>query len=475
MTRTMDTNKRDIVGTATVGDGPKALVDRAKTLRFVFHNFEGMEEGVTSPALEAFGYSWGLDFYPKGRKCSDTDADTEWVSAYLRYMGDDKYAPSARFVIRCKEYEKSFATRLFRKEEAAWGRNTFLKREDVLENYLEEDGSLSIEVDIQITVDSKRVWYPKTIPTETSLKQLFVDAAASSTKNPTEEESENDTTDIVFIVDDELFPVHKFVLSLHAKTLFAFYKEHVIGSKKRKRNGTTGTNNNDEDEDNDDDDDDRARVHIPDMNSETFQKVLEYIYTINITPTLVDVAAATELLLAAHRFECATLQLYVESVLVDKFVTPTNAAAMLLLGDSHSCALLKEAAMQSYFADPTSFRDSDTTTTASWSKIQESSRLLEELLVYTSNKLVANRNPTAAAAAAATTSTLNSAGGTNNATVSSTGTETNAGAVPVVMVDDNCTTMDVGTLREHLEDASLALDGSREVLVRRLRDYRQQQ
>jgi hypothetical protein len=423
-----------------------------------------MEKGVTSPSLEAFGYLWELEFYPNGYKSPDTDVDTGYISVFLTRVGDDKYAPSARFVIRCKEYEHPFKTYLFSKEQM-WGKRNYLKRNDVLENCLEEDGSLIIEVDIQITVDSKRVWYPQQIPTETSLKQLFVDVVSSSNRK-TEEELENDTTDIVFIAGKDEFPVHKFVLSLHAKTLFAFYKERMISSKKRKRSNHTGTDDND-----DDDDDDRVRVIIPDMNSVTFQKVLEYIYTVNTTPTLLDAAAAIELLLAAHRFECSTLQLYVESVLVDKFVTPTNTASMLLLGDSHSCALLKEAAWNMYVADPKTVKGSNT---EDWNRLKESNDLLEELLVYTSNKLVATRNPTTTPPTAVG-DTQNSAGGTNNATASSTGTEMNAGAVAARMVVDDCSTMDVGTLREHLDDANLALDGSREVLVHRLRDYRQHQ
>ena len=40
LNNTTNTTGRDVVGTATVGEGPKALVDHAKTLRFVFHNFK---------------------------------------------------------------------------------------------------------------------------------------------------------------------------------------------------------------------------------------------------------------------------------------------------------------------------------------------------------------------------------------------------------------------------------------------------
>ena len=443
---TTNTMKRNVVGRSTVGDGPKVLVDSAETLQFVFHNFEKMEQErddfVISPLpLEAFGYLWELRFFPKG--IIESDIDTEYISVYLNYVGDKKYTPSAEFTFRCKEKEDCIATCFFSKEEM-FGEENYLKRADVLQRFLEDDGSLIIEVDLWITVDSKLVWYPKKIPTESSLKQLFMDASAAATNNPTVEELENDTTDIVFVVDNDEFPVHKCVLRLHARILYAIYNEHV-GSKKRKRNGNTGTDDNNDDDDDDDDDDDRARVHISDMKNGTFQKVLEYIYTVNTKPTMDDAATATELLLAAHRFECLTLQLYVESFLVDELVTPTNAASMFLLGDTYHCSLLKEAALQSYIADPTSFRDSDTTTTGSWSKIEESSRLLKELLIYTSNKLVATRNPTAT-----------------------------PGGLAIYDSYDVSFTMDVSTLREHLEEANLALDGSREILVSRLHSYRQQ-
>ena len=209
-----DANERDVVGTSTVGEGPKTLVDRAKTLRFVFHNFEEMEEGrdkhVSPPPLEAFGYLWGLEFYPKGH--TDSDTDIEYISVLLMYAGDDKYTPSAEFTFRCKENVQPFATSLFHKNQI-WGEYDYLNRKDVLDNYLEEDGSLIIEVDIRITVDSKRVWYPKTIPTETSLKESYTETLSSS-NNKTKEEFENDSTDVVVVVDNgRLFSVHKFVLN----------------------------------------------------------------------------------------------------------------------------------------------------------------------------------------------------------------------------------------------------------------------
>ena len=223
------------------------------------------------------------------------------------------------------------------------------------------------------------VWYPRPIPTEPTLKEAYMNATLSSSNNPTEEEIENDTTDVVFVVENNDFPVHKFVLTLRAKTLYE------LCSKKRQRNSTTR-----DDTDTDADDaDGSARVRIPDISSATFEKVVEFIYTVNTTPILVDEATAMELLVAAKRFKCVSLKLYVESVLADKFVTPTNAATMFLLGEMYHCALLKEVAS----------------------------------------------------------------------------TTMNAGIV--AGEDDTKRTMDVGTLRERLEEANLGLDGSREMLVTR--------
>ena len=53
----------------------------------------------------------------------------------------------------------------------------------VLEQYLEEDGSLIIEIHLRITIDSKRVWYPKNVHEEKSLKESYMNPASSSPSN----------------------------------------------------------------------------------------------------------------------------------------------------------------------------------------------------------------------------------------------------------------------------------------------------
>jgi hypothetical protein len=52
---------------------------------------------------------------------------------------------------------------------------------------------------------------------------------------------------------------------------------------------------------------------------------------------------AEGLLRAADKYGCVDVKLYTESMLVDKFLNTSNAARLMILRDSHSCALLKEA------------------------------------------------------------------------------------------------------------------------------------
>ncbi|OEU08638.1 hypothetical protein FRACYDRAFT_249532 [Fragilariopsis cylindrus CCMP1102] len=396
--------KRKYVGTASVGDAPKQLLENVETMRFVFHNFTDLKEergdSVYTPPLEAFGYLWRVVLYPRGN--NDSSSETGYISCYLQYVGDVNYKPAAKYSFRCKDCCYECETRVFDDNRKMLGLSSYLKRKEVLEQCLEADGSLVIDVDLQITADSKRVWYPKKLQREEILVQSYSD-------------SSNTTSDIVFVVEGMDYHAHKMILLLRAKTLYELSKEQYITS-----------------------DDDQPRVPLSHIKGETFRKILEYIYTVNTTPKLDDVSSAEDLILAADRFDCTQLKLYVESTIVDKFLTTENAASMLVLGDSHSLALLKEAAMNMYASDPIILQESE-----SWSEINESNRLLEELLKFVSLKLVSSKNG-----------------------------ETTA-YFPIV-IQDNATIiehLDVTTLREQLQDKKLDLDGSREILVQRLKSW----
>jgi len=155
-----------------------------------------------------------------------------------------------------------------------------------------------------------------------------------------------------------------------------------------------------------------------------FKGLLDFVYHVK-TPTMKTEAIALEFLVAADRFDFPDLKLYAESVIVLEFLTVQNAAAMFIFADSHSCALLKEESTKFFVTDRNSFKKGE-----SWSKIKESPELLEGLLDGVANRVKPDK------------------------------------------CQDSIDLMDVTTLRKELDDANLQLDGSREILVERLKAHR---
>ncbi|KAL3930353.1 MAG: hypothetical protein SGARI_004506 [Bacillariaceae sp.] len=152
---------------------------------------------------------------------------------------------------------------------------------------------------------------------------------------------------------------------------------------------------------------------------------MHYIYEIK-APVITDFEAAAEFLETANKYECTSLKLYIESILAEELLSPTTAPHMLVLADCHSCPLLKEHAMKMYEKSPREFMASK-----HWAKIEESPQLMKELLMHMTLK------PSA-----------------------SSGTSSNKRKL-----DER----DVGSLRSLLQDHKMNLDGTREMLVKRLK------
>ena len=209
----MNSEKRKFVGCSSVGSPPKRILEDVETMKFVVHGFKDRTEQrgqyITLPALQAHGYPWELNCFPRGD--SNSSSDAEYVFCFLIYVGDSKYKPAAKFGIRCKEFRRSYRSIIF-ENNVGYGLEDCLNREDVLTNFLEEDGSLVIEVDIRIAAESKLVWYPKNLQREESWTQLYRDAS--------------ETADVVFLVKGMEYHAHKSILSLRAKTLFELSKEY---------------------------------------------------------------------------------------------------------------------------------------------------------------------------------------------------------------------------------------------------------
>ena len=211
---------------------------------------------------------------------------------------------------------------------------------------------------------------------------------------------------------------HKSVLFLRARELYdlVITEEHSLPLS---RNGT--------------------EIVLENIDSSAFEALVQFCY-IGTIPKLntkgnKDENEAKNVLLVADRFGCSDLKLYTESYLVEHILVASKVARLLLLADSHSCPLLKEASMHAFIVDPKTVMESQ----GDWKKIQESTKLLEELLVHATS-------------------------GRSNVKYSSVVTD---GDGTVNYADG----LDVTSLRERLQKYQLDVDGSKETLLHRWKDH----
>jgi hypothetical protein len=282
------------------------------------------------------------------------------------------------------------------------------------EKYLELDGSFCPDFELQI-YQLCDVWYPKNSPpfvfeekddTDANADVIVVDDVLGMMfRSPK-------FSDMSFIVgsNKKEFKAHSCVLAIRAKTLLEWSLK------------------DDDDDDDDDNDCGKIAVVIPGLIDENnFEIILRYVYTKELEQNPKTEEDAMALFELADRFGITDLKIYIESVIVDAFLSTDNAGKMLSFADSYSCAYLKEASMDKFVEDPIAVYNS-----SYWVLISESCKLLSELLQYTTIDRVFRT--------------------TNNNSVS---------------VDH----LPVSSLRERLEEKKLELDGSRKILVDRMNSY----
>jgi BTB/POZ domain/MATH domain len=321
------------------------------TLRFVIHGFAKLKEVkggyVRLPSLSAHGYDWTVDLYPRGDDGSDGNpGEGQKMSFYLRLIDEDlteQDEVEAEFDLTIGARllaSKRISATYTKHQRSCWGScfdRAFLLNQD--HKMLLPNGTLIIDVDLQIQVEKRAVWYPPThIPNGDTqlLANLLVTGRCS---------------DVTFHVGHQDFRLHSFMLEKRAPVLFRMIEEHP--------EQTIITLDDDEEEE---------------VDAAMFQIIVRYIYT-SEWPAVVDADVATTILTLADRFKCINLKHYVESVMVEKFLDQDNAADMLLLGDSYTCAQLKEAAIQIFQ------NQADTVmSTEGWKHVKESNALLAELL-----------------------------------------------------------------------------------------------
>ena len=372
-------------------------------LCFKIHQFADLDhnrgEEFRTEEIKVGKYSWCLEIFPRGRYSSNEE--TEFISIYL-FRGDShnsKVLVSAK--LKCNEYSEELDDNDYYPAKTpgcrGWGFNNCFERSRILDpasGCLDKNGTLVINVTINILAVTNTVWYP-TMSVNKMIASLHLDSEFS---------------DISFLVENETFPAHRLLLRSSASALDEVANDHSC----------------------------EGPIALDGVTKEVFAVVLKSIYTIDLHHALSkdwkDPNFCEDVLKAADRFGVSNLKLLAESFLADVHLKVENAAHMMILADSYSCPLLAEAATSMYKNNPKDVMNGN-----EWHLIQKSTKILQELLVQSHSKFLKSSHKQ-----------LN-------------------------MLDDgDIESMDIGELRGRLQELDLQLDGTRNMLVKRLRDKLQE-
>ena len=360
--------------------------------------------------IQACGYKWKVRVFL--REGTPRNDDGPRIRIFLTCDGEITDAEANSLIANARFRSKTAIERFFGKgiyrNYSVTNYCVTLQRRQVIENELNDDGTFTFEVDIEIT--KRAVWYP-------NLNTLNNDIGTKLYR------SFEELSDVTFLVGQskEEIMVHKIVLAAKARELY----ELVITEEQ-----STSSSEND------------TAIILPDIDASAFEALLRFCYIGTVPEFNKEFgddeieAKAKNILLVADRFGCKDLKLYIESYIVENILLPSKAARLLLLADSYSCALLKEASMNLCLAE------SKTVMTSShndWNKLKESNDLLAELLLQSSS---GRSNVKYSSVVINGDGTVNDADG-----------------------------LDVTSLRERLQKYHLDVDGSKEMLLQRWKDH----
>eukprot|EP00542_Grammatophora_oceanica_P009515 CAMPEP_0194031694 /NCGR_PEP_ID=MMETSP0009_2-20130614/4802_1 /TAXON_ID=210454 /ORGANISM="Grammatophora oceanica, Strain CCMP 410" /LENGTH=387 /DNA_ID=CAMNT_0038671917 /DNA_START=83 /DNA_END=1249 /DNA_ORIENTATION=+ len=376
--------KKNVVGTVDIGR--KKILSEELTIRFDIHQFELLpsKRGLVtrSSNIECHGSSWSLIVCPGG--AMESEEDEIHVCLYIKNdavpKSEGEVEAKYRFRVGSK-VSKYSSVRTFTKTSNTWGYLNFLRRSDVLDpsNGFLVNGTLTVEVDLQVYQEKPPTWVPKrTQTTKDIMLRMF-----HSPK----------LTDVVFSVAGQKFEAHRIVVSITAPALYDLAAEAT----------------SDED------------VEIPDMKPAVFRSLLRFMYLTELPNTAFLREQGRNLLEAADRFECKNFKLRLEAAIVESVLNKKNAAKWLLFAESHSCALLKEASIDVITKASATCIESD-----GWELLKKSPVLVSEIMEAQHRK-----RPRSG--------------------------------------DGDIDSMSVSKLRSKLEEKGLDVDGTREMLVKRLK------
>lgn len=320
-----------------------------KRLRFVFRNFGRLPSYtgacVESSALECHECKWELEIYPGG----ESETEDGFLSIYLnclRMPGATK-SVHTNYCIRFGD-DRKYVLRNDRTKtylRVSRGHDKAIRRSDVFNSakgILSSDGSLRIDVDIQIGLECE---YKPSSKFQADMLRVL-------------ENADETNSDVLFRVDDRDFYCLSGLLQIRAPELYSLTSDCDVCTP----------------------------IVIPDVKADTFHHLLRAVYGEDISGKIDSVEGWKDLIRAADRFGSTEVKLRAEHELVTcSFINDDNVADVLLFADGTTCALLKEVASIHFLSNLRAVQKTD-----GYRKLKKSARLMEELMTE-ANQLPNNK------------------------------------------------------------------------------------
>ena len=151
-----------LAGSVSYGNAPtKFTGDDEEKMLFNIHNFAELQEKkgehIITKAIQVCGHPWKLAIFSRGNDGSHTDA--EYVSIYLVYAGKNTATDPvvAKAVFQTKTVNYKAGKTKFWKNQYYCGYSNFAKREDIVQKELNQDGTLTIEIEIEVAKEKRSV------------------------------------------------------------------------------------------------------------------------------------------------------------------------------------------------------------------------------------------------------------------------------------------------------------------------------
>lgn len=324
-------------------------------------------EYVITEEFVAHGHKWTFAVFPRGDDQSPNDP--EHVACGLGYEGGtasvfDPVLAKVSFRTKSRSFQLLGGQSYPDTESGDWilGYGDISERDEIIRRDLDEKGTLTIYVDIEVATKPHSTWRPPRTDEEPGLVEMH--------------ESAKETGDVAFVVGERrrngssnnktelLFKAHACVLAVRApglhEILMLHHRHHHHHDRDDNDHGDGENNNNCDNGEGDCDNGENNITVVPLPNEDPiiFGMMLDFIYTKPVDPAIADYVDnnAEKIVVVANRFGIVGLKLRAESALAET-LNAFNACRLLSLADANSLPLLKEAAMELFVRDAKAILD----------------------------------------------------------------------------------------------------------------------